>query len=61
MANGNVKKYLNISCCKLLNKEEEDKNEMKTGKKKKTNKLISRFRKYRWYKKSYFKNSKLKS
>lgn len=34
MANGNVKKYLNISCCKILNKEEEDKNEMKTGKKK---------------------------
>ena len=41
MANGNVKKYLNISCCKLLNKEEEDKNEMKTGKKKNTNKLIT--------------------
>ena len=33
MWNGNIKKYLSIWCCKLLNKEEEDKNEIKTGKK----------------------------
>ena len=47
MGNGNTKKYLNTQCCQLLNKEEEDKNEMKTGKKKNTNKLINRIRKYR--------------
>ena len=61
MANGNVKKYLNISCCKLLNKEEEDKNEMKTGKKKNTNKLITDSENIDDIKKSCFKNSKLKS